>query len=55
LDLVIFIQFLLFNLAFFQTGGLIEISGQVTDQVKNLPLTDVSVQIKGSLVPLVYC
>jgi len=31
------LQFLLFNLVFSQTGSLIEISGQVTDQEKNLP------------------
>ena len=41
--------FLIFNLAYSQSGTLIEISGQVTDQEKNLPLTDVSVQVKGSL------
>ena len=34
---------------FSQTGSLIEISGQVTDQEKNLPLSDVSVQIKGTV------
>ncbi|HEV8286578.1 MAG TPA: TonB-dependent receptor [Chitinophagaceae bacterium] len=49
LTLFIFFQFLLFNLAFSQTGTLIEISGQVTDQEKNLPLPDVSVQIKGTV------
>src|SRR5436190_6571982 len=49
LGLIFFIQFLIFNLAFSQTGSLIEISGQVTDQEKNIPMTDVSVQIKGSL------
>jgi iron complex outermembrane receptor protein len=38
-----------FNCAFSQTGTLIEISGQVTDQEKNLPLSDVSVQIKGTV------
>jgi outer membrane receptor protein involved in Fe transport len=47
--LVVFVQLLLFNPAFSQTGNLIEISGQVTDQEKNIALTDVSVQIKGSL------
>jgi len=30
-------------------GNLIEISGQVTDQEKNLPLSDVTVQIKGTV------
>jgi hypothetical protein len=38
-----------FNLAYSQTGTLIEISGKVTDQEKNLPLPDVSVQIKGTV------
>ena len=38
-----------FNLAHAQTGALIEISGKVTDQEKNLPLPDVSVQIKGTV------
>src|SRR5258705_12063185 len=38
-----------FNCAFSQTGTLIEISGQVTDHEKNLPLADVSVQIKGTV------
>src|SRR6476660_9363054 len=38
-----------FNLAYSQTGTLIEISGKVTDQEKNLPLSDVSVQIKGTV------
>ncbi|HEY2720731.1 MAG TPA: TonB-dependent receptor, partial [Chitinophagaceae bacterium] len=37
------------NFVFSQTGSLIEISGQVTDQEKNLPLPDVSVQIKGTV------
>jgi len=32
--------FLIFNLAYSQPGTLIEISGQVTDQEKNLPLSD---------------
>ena len=41
--------FLIFNLAYSQPGTLIEISGQVTDQEKNLPLSDVSVQVKGNL------
>src|SRR6266498_5458283 len=45
---LIFFQSLL-NLSFSQTGSLIEISGQVTDQEKNLPLSDVSVQIKGTV------
>jgi len=49
LTLFMFLQFLLFHLAFSQTGILIEISGQVTDQEKNLPLPDVSVQIKGTV------
>jgi len=40
---------LLSNFVFSQTGSLIEISGQVTDQEKNLPLPDVSVQIKGTI------
>src|SRR5262245_26061607 len=39
--------FLLFNFSVAQ-NNLIEISGQVTDQEKNLPLPDVSIQIKGS-------
>ena len=43
------LQLLSFNLLFSQTGTLIEISGQVTDQEKNLPLPDVSVQIKGTV------
>ena len=43
------LQFLLFNISFSQTGSLIEISGKVTDQEKNLPLSDVSVQIKGTV------
>src|SRR4029078_6267491 len=38
-----------FNLAHSQAGSLIEISGRVTDQEKNLPLPDVSVQIKGTV------
>src|SRR5205814_9999841 len=38
-----------FKLIFSQSGSLIEISGQVTDQEKNLPLSDVSVQIKGTV------
>src|SRR5436190_6377208 len=45
----ILLQLLSFNLLFSQTGILIEISGQVTDQEKNLPLSDVSVQIKGTV------
>src|SRR5215831_10408406 len=36
------------NVAFSQGGNLIEISGQVTDQEKKLPLPDVNVQIKGT-------
>ena len=40
---------LLLNRSYSQTGTLIEISGQVTDQEKNLPLPDVSVQIKGTV------
>lgn len=48
--LFILLQFLLFNNSFAQTGSsLIEISGKVTDQEKNLPLSDVSVQIKGTV------
>src|SRR5204863_6016808 len=35
--------------AFSQTVALIEISGQVVDHEKNAPLSDVSVQIKGSV------
>src|SRR5215470_7437329 len=38
-----------FNFAYSQTGTLIEISGKVTDQESNLPLPDVSVQIKGTV------
>src|SRR5436190_7005979 len=45
----ILLQLLSFNLLFSQTGILIEISGQVTDQEKNLPLADVSIQIKGTV------
>jgi outer membrane receptor protein involved in Fe transport len=47
--LFVLLQFLLLNIAFSQTGTLIEISGKVTDQEKNLPLPDVSVQIKGTV------
>ncbi len=47
--ILILFPLLLFNLAFSQTGTLIEISGQVTDQEKNLPLPDVSVLIKGTV------
>jgi len=47
--LLTLLPFLFFNLVFSQTGTLIEISGQVTDQEKNLPLPDVSVQIKGTI------
>jgi outer membrane receptor protein involved in Fe transport len=43
------LQFLCFNPVLSQTSNLIEISGQVTDQEKNLPLPDVSVQIKGTV------
>jgi iron complex outermembrane receptor protein len=43
-----FIQLCLFFVGFTQTGSLIEISGQVTDQEKKLPLSDVNVQIKGT-------
>jgi iron complex outermembrane recepter protein len=45
----ILLQFLSIHLLFSQTGTLFEISGQVTDQEKNLPLPDVSVQIKGTV------
>src|SRR5689334_17255405 len=50
-DYILFIlsQFLWLNMCFSQTGSLIEISGKVTDQEKNLPLSDVSVQIKGTV------
>src|SRR5215467_12750468 len=50
-DYILFIlfQILLLNTSFSQTGSLIEISGKVTDQEKNLPLSDVSVQIKGTV------
>src|SRR4030095_11170075 len=47
--LFILLQFLLLNISFSQTGSLIEISGKVTDQEKNLPIPDVSVQIKGTV------
>ncbi len=47
--LFILLQFLLLNVSFSQTSSLIEISGKVTDQDKNLPLSDVSVQIKGTV------
>jgi outer membrane cobalamin receptor len=46
--LLVFVLFF-FNCAFSQTGTLIEISGQVTDHEKNVPLPDVSVQIKGTV------
>jgi iron complex outermembrane receptor protein len=49
LAFIVLMQLLSFNLLFSQTGTLIEISGQVTDQEKNLPLPDVSVQIKGTV------
>src|SRR5205814_3924618 len=42
-------QLFLFHSSFSQTITLIEISGQVTDQEKKLPLSDVSVLIKGTL------
>lgn len=47
--ILILFLFFAFNLAFAQTGSLIEISGQVTDQEKNQPIPDVSVQIKGTI------
>jgi iron complex outermembrane recepter protein len=37
------------NTAVAQENGLIEISGRVTDQVKKEPLSDVSVQVKGTV------
>ena len=46
---LILFSLLAFKLIFSQPGSLIEISGQVTDQEKNLPLSDVSVQIKGTV------
>src|SRR6266478_3046865 len=46
---LILFSLLAFKLIFSQPGILIEISGQVTDQEKNLPLSDVSVQIKGTV------
>ncbi len=49
LALFIVLQLLLLTVSFSQTGTLIEISGKVTDQEKNLPLSDVSVQIKGTV------
>lgn len=36
-------------MAFGQDGGLIEVSGRVTDQVKKEPLADVSVQVRGTV------
>ena len=45
----VLLQLLSFHLLFSQTNTLIEISGQVTDEEKNLPLQDVSVQIKGTV------
>lgn len=47
--IVVLLQFLLANISFSQSGPLIEISGQVTDHEKNVPLPDVSVQIKGTV------
>ena len=47
--LFVLLQLAVLNIAFSQTGALIEISGKVTDQEKNLPLPDVSVQIKGTV------
>ena len=47
--ILILLQLVLFNLAFSQTKSLVEISGQVTDQEKNQPLPDVSVQVKGTV------
>src|SRR5437762_11238287 len=46
---LILFSLLAVKLIFSQAGNLIEISGQVTDQEKNLPLSDVSVQIKGTV------
>src|SRR6266496_2626812 len=46
---LILFSLLAFKLIFSQAGNLIEISGQVTDHEKNLPLSDVSVQIKGTV------
>lgn len=46
---LLLITVLLLNVGYSQTGSLIEISGQVTDQEKNEPLADVSVQIKGTI------
>jgi len=38
------------NLIFAQDNTIIEISGKVTDQEKQLPLPDVSIQVKGTVV-----
>jgi len=45
--LLLIFSWSVFHNATSQTGSLIEISGQVRDQEKNVPLPDVSVQIKG--------
>jgi hypothetical protein len=42
-------QFFVIHFVFAQTVTLIEISGRVTDQEKKVPLSDVSVLIKGTL------
>src|SRR5678816_3437281 len=49
IPLLVLKLFLLVNVGVAQTETLIEISGQVTDQEKKLPLPDVSVQIKGTV------
>jgi iron complex outermembrane receptor protein len=49
ISLLVLKLFLLAHVGFAQTETLIEISGQVTDQEKKLPLPDVSVQIKGTV------
>src|SRR5436190_23680503 len=49
----ILLQLLSFNLLSWQTGIPIEISGQVTDQDKNLPPADVSIQMKGTVAATV--
>src|SRR5689334_15742085 len=46
---LLLITIFLLSVSYSQTGNLVEISGQVTDQEKNAPLPDVSVQIKGTI------
>ena len=46
--IILFPLLAVFTFAIAQSNNLVEISGRVTDLEKNLPLPDVSVQIKGS-------